>query len=207
LHVFDLRSLDLRAGLGLLHLHYSSHFPLQYVTQHRSLTAIGQKKASSHLLVFTGDTRNGDREKSSGHTHLSIFGQWSHGQNLRLTPGQAEPIAPYFGHCLYSSVDAGGKGGGGQVTSGTISAKTTCVGLHIHLYSLWSEGKKVVEISLVTFFVQRGAGCCGVKKTQKTIQKSTRPKGDLLNIHRHFTHLIGWVQQISVFIHYIYVWL
>jgi hypothetical protein len=43
--------------------------------QHRSLTAIGQKKASTESLVFTGDTRNKDREKSSGQTYCSIFEQ------------------------------------------------------------------------------------------------------------------------------------
>jgi hypothetical protein len=55
------------------------------------------------------------------------------------------------------------------VGSGPISAKTTleCGSS----YSRWSEGTKVVEISSVTFFVQR-ADCSGVKKTQKTIQKS-----------------------------------
>ncbi len=41
---------------------------LLYVSQHRSLTAIDQKKASSHSLVFTRDTRKRDREKSSGQT-------------------------------------------------------------------------------------------------------------------------------------------
>ncbi len=34
------------------------------------LTSIGQKKASSHWLVFTRDTRNKYRKKSSGQTHL-----------------------------------------------------------------------------------------------------------------------------------------
>ncbi len=40
------------------------------VSQYGSLTAIGQKKDSSHSLVFTKDTRNWDREKSSGQAHL-----------------------------------------------------------------------------------------------------------------------------------------
>jgi hypothetical protein len=52
------------------------------------------QKASCHSLVFTSrDTRNKDREKSSGRTFCSIFEQRSHGQNLRSTQGKAEPIA------------------------------------------------------------------------------------------------------------------
>ncbi len=51
-----------------------SHSPLCIATQ-SSLTAVGQKKASSHSLVFTGDTRNRDREKSSGQSHL--FNIWT----------------------------------------------------------------------------------------------------------------------------------
>ncbi len=76
---------------GLLTWALASGFPLLfsiillYVSQHRSMiaigrkeassrslvmTAIGQKKASSHSLVFTRDTRNKYRKKSSGQTHL-----------------------------------------------------------------------------------------------------------------------------------------
>ncbi len=50
---------------------------LLYVYQHRSLTAIGQKKAYSHSKVFARDTRNRDTEKSSGQTHL--FNIWTIG--------------------------------------------------------------------------------------------------------------------------------
>ncbi len=38
---------------------------LLYVSQYRSLTAIGQKKASPRSMIFTRDTRNRDRKKSS----------------------------------------------------------------------------------------------------------------------------------------------
>ncbi len=36
-----------------------------------------------------------DREKSSGQTHFIHYLR-SHAQNLRSTPGQAEPLAQYF---------------------------------------------------------------------------------------------------------------
>ena len=58
---------------------------LLYVLQDRLLTAIGQKKASSHSLVNARDTRNRDREKSSGQTHLSNI--WTIGAMDR-TSGQ-----------------------------------------------------------------------------------------------------------------------
>ncbi len=48
-----------------------------YVSQHRSLTAIGQKKAYSHSKFYARDTRNRDREKSLGQTHL--FNIWTIG--------------------------------------------------------------------------------------------------------------------------------
>ncbi len=68
-----------------------------YVAQHRSLTSIGQKKASSHSLILNRDTCNRDREKSSGQIHLSnILNYRSHGQNLRSTLSQAEPTAQYL---------------------------------------------------------------------------------------------------------------
>jgi hypothetical protein len=60
---------------------------LLYVSQDRLLTAIGQKKAFSHSLVFTRDTRNRDREKSSGQTHL--FNIWTIGAK-EITPGQPQ---------------------------------------------------------------------------------------------------------------------
>ncbi len=50
-------------------------------------------------MVFTRDARNRDREKSSGQTHLvstylnNTIEAMDDGQNLRSTPGQAEPIA------------------------------------------------------------------------------------------------------------------
>jgi hypothetical protein len=47
---FNLRSFDLSPGFGLLPS-VLSHSPLLYVSQHRSLTAIGQKKASFQSLV------------------------------------------------------------------------------------------------------------------------------------------------------------
>jgi hypothetical protein len=62
-------------------------------------TAIGLKKAASHSLIFTRDTRNIDKEKSSvKDSELSVqyWNKSTHEQNLRSTPGQAEPIAPYF---------------------------------------------------------------------------------------------------------------
>ncbi len=40
------------------------------VSQNRQLNANGQKKAFSHSLVFTRDTRNRDREKRPVQTHL-----------------------------------------------------------------------------------------------------------------------------------------
>jgi hypothetical protein len=43
---------------------------LLYVSQHRSVTAIGLKKAFYHSLVFNGDKRNRDIEKASGQTLL-----------------------------------------------------------------------------------------------------------------------------------------
>ncbi len=46
---------------------------LLYVSQYRSMTAIGQKKASSPSLVFTRDKRNKDREKRSGKIPCSIM--------------------------------------------------------------------------------------------------------------------------------------
>ncbi len=57
LDILNLRSFD--------HL-FKFHSAL-YVSQHRSLIAIGQKTATSHSLVFTTDTRtcNRDREASS----------------------------------------------------------------------------------------------------------------------------------------------
>ncbi len=62
-----------------------------YVSQHRSLTAIDQKKS---FLSFIGfhyrDTRNKDREKSSGQTQF--VNNKSHGKNLRSTPSKTEPI-------------------------------------------------------------------------------------------------------------------
>ncbi len=61
---------------------------LLYVLQHKSLTAIGKKKASYYLLVFTRDTRNSDSKKSTGQSHLFILNNGSHGQNLRSTLGQ-----------------------------------------------------------------------------------------------------------------------
>ncbi len=71
---------NLRVNLTLLHCNsVKSHSPL-YVSQDRSLNAIGQKKASSHSLVFSWDRWDNKR----------------YGQNLRLTPGQADPIAQYF---------------------------------------------------------------------------------------------------------------
>jgi hypothetical protein len=48
MYIFNLRFLDLSPGLGLPPL---ISLILFYVSQHRSLTAIGQKKASSHSLV------------------------------------------------------------------------------------------------------------------------------------------------------------
>jgi hypothetical protein len=44
----------------------ASGYPPLFSPQHRSLTAISQKKVSSPSLVNTIDTRNRDREKSSG---------------------------------------------------------------------------------------------------------------------------------------------
>jgi hypothetical protein len=58
-----------------------------YVSQNKSLIAIGQNKASYQSLVLTGD-----REKSSG----QYVNNRSHGQNLRSTQLNAEPIAQYF---------------------------------------------------------------------------------------------------------------
>ncbi len=55
---------------------------LLYVSQHRLLTAFGQKKASSYSLVFTRDTCR-DGEKSSGLAHYLNYR--SHYQNLRST--------------------------------------------------------------------------------------------------------------------------
>ncbi len=97
-----------------------SHFPLCIAknSQHRSLlTAIGQKKASSHLLVFTRDTRNEDREKNSGQTHL--FNIWTIGAMDR-TSGQPQVKLSLLRRisntaCVFA--DAGG--------NGPISAKTT----------------------------------------------------------------------------------
>ncbi len=65
--MFNLRSFDLNLGLGLPSLLFLIFL---CVSQHRWLAAIGQKKASSHSLVFTRDTRNWDREKSSSQAHL-----------------------------------------------------------------------------------------------------------------------------------------
>ncbi len=67
---------------------------LLYVSQHRSLTAIGQKKASSHSLVLTRDTCN--RDELRPHPPGHYLNNGSHGQTLKSTPGQAKPITQYF---------------------------------------------------------------------------------------------------------------
>ncbi len=60
-----------------------------YVSQHRSQTAIGQKKVSTHCLVYNIDKLNRDREKSSGSDpSVQYMNNRSHGQNLRSTTGQ-----------------------------------------------------------------------------------------------------------------------
>ncbi len=58
---------------------------LLYVSQHRSLTANGQKKTSSHS--FTRDSSNRDREKSSNLTRL--FNSWTIGA-MNRTLGQSQ---------------------------------------------------------------------------------------------------------------------
>jgi hypothetical protein len=72
---------------------------LLYVTQHRSLTPIGQKKAASHSLIFTRDIRKRDKEKSSvqdSEPPVKYLNNSTHEGNLRSTPGRAEPTAQYF---------------------------------------------------------------------------------------------------------------
>jgi hypothetical protein len=51
------------------------------VSQHGSLTAIGQKKDSSHSLVFSRDRCKSDRELRSG-PPVNYFKNRSHGPNL-----------------------------------------------------------------------------------------------------------------------------
>ncbi len=65
--VFNLRLFDLSPGLGLPP---SIQFDLLSMYINTYSTAIGQKKASSHTLFFTRDTRNRYGEKSWGQTHL-----------------------------------------------------------------------------------------------------------------------------------------
>ncbi len=74
-----------------------SHSPLCIATQ-SSLTAVGQKKASSHSLVFTRDTRNCMRQREEFRSDKpdQYLNSKSHGQNLTSTPGKAEPNAQYF---------------------------------------------------------------------------------------------------------------
>ncbi len=67
MYLINLKSFDLSSGPGLPPLLSPI---LLYVSQHRSLSAgIGQKKASSHSLVFPSKTRK-RTQKSSGQTHL-----------------------------------------------------------------------------------------------------------------------------------------
>ncbi len=75
-----------------------SHSPI-YVSQsqHLSLIAIGQKKASSHSLVIR-DTRNRDREMSSGQSHL--FNILATGA-IDRTWGQPQVTLSLFAHSIY----------------------------------------------------------------------------------------------------------
>ena len=61
----NLKSFDLSPGLGLPpSIQSLSRIDTQFTDCYWS------EKASLHSFVFTGDTRNRDREKSSGQTHL-----------------------------------------------------------------------------------------------------------------------------------------
>ncbi len=80
--LFNLRFFDLTLTSGCLLL-FSLILLFLYVSQHGSLTAIGQKKASS--LVFSKDTRNRDREKSSDQAYM-------------FNTEQQEPTEPQTNH-------------------------------------------------------------------------------------------------------------
>ncbi len=82
--VFNLRSWGVPPSIHRLILFY--------VSQHRSLPAIGQKKADSHSLVIARYTRNRDRSEPPV-PYLNNSCPWT---ELRSTPGQAEPIVQYF---------------------------------------------------------------------------------------------------------------
>ncbi len=82
--VFNMRPFDLSLATGCPPL---LSLILHYVMQHRSLTAIGQKKTGSHSLIFTRDTCNRDREKSSDQNQLSNIWTKVH---MNRTSGQPQ---------------------------------------------------------------------------------------------------------------------
>jgi hypothetical protein len=89
LHVKNLRSPDLRLTLGGPLL-----CRLLCVSQYRCQDAVGQKKAISHSLASTGRyTFMGTERRAKVMSASTIINNRSHGQNLSLTSGEAEPFA------------------------------------------------------------------------------------------------------------------
>ncbi len=66
------------------------------VSQHRSLTAIGQKIASSPNWFSLDKHVIEIERRTQVRPTWSIFEYCSFGQNLKSTPGQAKPITQYF---------------------------------------------------------------------------------------------------------------
>ncbi len=111
LRSFDLSSFDLRPRLGLPPS-IQSHSPLCNCTSiatHSSLTDVSLKKAYSHSLVFTRDTRNRHNEGAQVRLTCSIFEQGA----MDRTSCQDEllrsiyiKILPLVGRCASSKASS-----------------------------------------------------------------------------------------------------